>query len=77
MYHYVCLRDIWSKTVVFSGSAGKKYRYFVGRLLQSENEDEELSVIVTKWETNIRPRTFSVTGISLFLTFTNQALVFT
>lgn len=52
--------DVWSKRIKFDTFEDIHYRYFVCQMFQSENEDEEESVVVKRWETNIKPRTFSL-----------------
>ena len=54
--------DVWSRTVKFDTFEDIHYRYFVCRMFQSDNEDEEESVVINRWETNIKPRVFSLQG---------------
>ncbi|XP_064617078.1 glycerophosphocholine phosphodiesterase GPCPD1-like [Liolophura sinensis] len=51
--------EIWSRVVKLPGHRDYQYRYFLCTMRESDNEDSDKSVLVTKWETNIKPRTFS------------------
>lgn len=46
----------------FNDVTDVKYRYITARIIKSETEDEKKHIIVTQWETHIRPRAFSFTG---------------
>lgn len=51
--------NIWKKKVKLDGVKDYKYRYFIARIVEADNEDSEKTVNVIKWETNIRQRIFS------------------
>ncbi|XP_052797053.1 glycerophosphocholine phosphodiesterase GPCPD1-like isoform X2 [Mya arenaria] len=50
--------DVWAKKITFHGSINTHYRYYVARVYHDDDED---SVLVMRWETNIKPRKFSIT----------------
>ncbi|XP_052093796.1 glycerophosphocholine phosphodiesterase GPCPD1-like isoform X1 [Mytilus californianus] len=52
--------NIWKRKVrLTNGMHDYKYRYFIARIVESDSEDCETTVDVSKWETNIRQRVFS------------------
>ncbi|XP_074655941.1 glycerophosphocholine phosphodiesterase GPCPD1-like isoform X2 [Tubulanus polymorphus] len=56
--------EIWSREIRVK-SADIKYRYFTCFLKQPDNEDDkQVDVMITRWETNIRPRRFHAFGIA-------------
>ena len=61
-YVYNC-RNIWKRKIrLTNGMHDYKYRYFIARIVESDSEDCETTVDVSKWETNIRQRVFSPRG---------------
>ncbi|KAL3872266.1 hypothetical protein ACJMK2_040200 [Sinanodonta woodiana] len=48
--------NVWSKKVQLRGQKEYNYRYFICKIIESDNEESERHVMVRCWETNIEPR---------------------
>ncbi|KAL4219632.1 hypothetical protein ACF0H5_022204 [Mactra antiquata] len=57
-------KNHWSRKIQFTSLQDViKYRYFIANVITSDHEDYlERSVMVTSWETNVNPRSLSVSG---------------
>ncbi|KAL5013098.1 hypothetical protein ScPMuIL_011649 [Solemya velum] len=51
--------EVWTRTICLKGSSDYHYRYFIGKMFDSDHEETEKHVIVTEWETNLNPRKLS------------------
>ncbi|XP_023930021.1 glycerophosphocholine phosphodiesterase GPCPD1 [Lingula anatina] len=50
--------DVWTTAIKLPADMQVNYRYFCCRYFDSEDDGEAPNMIVTRWETNLRPRTF-------------------
>ena len=52
--------ELWTCSVRLSAAQEIQYRYFIGHIQDAETDGESKLVMVRVWETNLRPRRFSV-----------------
>ena len=67
IWKFIFFSDVWSRKLKFDCFEDIQYRYFVCQTHQSDNEDEEECVIIKRWETNIKPRVFSLKSRFFFI----------